>query len=182
MSLGTSLIELARDFVSASTERRRQNIRDALAEMMKELGDGCLFGGFFNSADDRYAKILPTTWKYLSDHGWIQDHGYNRVELTGRGWREGIRALQLNDDPQFRAKMSSLAATLKRCVKGRQREEFIDVFSAAQESELTPEFVVNVIESKVLDNCFNMQGAHFAHDDHNRYLIIVPIDFGLPPL
>jgi hypothetical protein len=74
--------------------------------------------------------------------------------------------------------MSKLAAILKDQVTGRREERYLHVSQAARITGLPEDLIYNMLESKLLDHCFNMNGATLQADG----TIVVPIDFGQEPL
>ena len=168
--------------MTVSRDARVDNLAKALKLVTQEVGENPMWLVFIDGKKPEYQDILPTTWKEMVDRHMVKDHGWGTYQLTGYGWLEGVQLLALPETPGFRQKMSGLAATLKRRVKGRQQEALVDVWTVAKESGVTVDFVWNAIESKLLDNCFGMKGASFNPNDQNRHCVIIPIDFGMEPL
>jgi hypothetical protein len=168
--------------VTLSRDARIENFSLALKLMTREVGDHQIWQVFIEADKPEYQAILPTTWKELVDRSMVKDRGWNTYQITGSGWLAGVQLLDLPNTPDFQRKMSRLAATLKKQIKGRQEEALMDVWALANESGLTEEFIWNAIESRLLDTCFNLKGAAFDPYDQNRNYVIIPIDFGMEPL
>src|ERR1017187_8848436 len=144
--------------MTVSRDDRVVDLADALRKMAEHVGENAVWRVDISIEDERYRDVLATTWKELLDRGLIKSFSHNRYQLTTIGWRKGVQLLELDKEPAFRGKLSSLAATLKDQVKGRREEAYLDIFHAAQLSGLTEDLVCNVIESRLLDHCFNMKG------------------------
>jgi len=164
--------------MTLSREDRIQDLADALRRMTEDVSEQAVWRVDVEIKSERYQHIRNTTWKELIDRGWAKWFTYNTCQLTMVGWRKGIQLLGLDKDPNFRAKLSHLAAVLKDEVKGRHEEVYLDVFHAAERSWLTEDLVYNIIESKLLDYAFTIKGAWLDTDS----TIVIPIDFGMPPL
>jgi hypothetical protein len=82
-------------------------------------------------------------------------------------------------DPDLKAKLSKLTATMKDAVKGRHEDAYFYVHELAGASGLPENFIINVVESRIIDRCFNMRGAEW--EDYLKS-VRVPLEFGLPPL
>jgi hypothetical protein len=168
--------------MTVSRDTRMDNLAKALKLMTQEVGENAIFRVVIEADKPEYAGILPTTWKELVDRYMVKDHGWDRYQLTGFGWLKGVQLLGLPEAPEFKRKMSQLAAALKGQVKGRQQEALVDVWAVAKESGVSEDFVWNAIESRLLDSCFRIKGAAFDPCDQNRNYVIIPIDFGMEPL
>jgi hypothetical protein len=148
--------------------------------LQEDVGEQAVWRVEIGIESARYTDIHATTWKELLDRGFIKWFFVNTYQLTYQGWLKGIQLRHHDESPEFRAKMSKLAATLKDQVKGRREEAYMDVSQVAELTGLTEDFIYNAIESRLLDACFNIVGATF--DNPNSSEIIVPIDFGQEPL
>jgi hypothetical protein len=164
--------------MTVSRNDRVADLADALRKMTEDVGENAVWRVDISIESERYRHVRATTWKELLDRGLIKWFFHNTYQLTTIGWRKGVQLLELDKDPEFRGKLSRLAATLKDQVKGRYEEAYLDLFHAAQLSELTEDFICNIIESRLLDHCFNMKGARLDTDN----TIVIPIDFGMEPL
>jgi hypothetical protein len=165
--------------MTLSRDARGQNVVDALCKMSEDVGEQAVWRVDISIESDRYKDIYATTWKWLLDQGLIKWLAFNTYQLTYEGWLKGIQLRHHDESPVFRAKMSSLASTLKNQVKGRREEAYLDVSQVSALTGLTEDFIFNAIESRLLDNCFNMIGATL--DNPNSSEIVIPIDFGQEP-
>ena len=75
--------------------------------------------------------------------------------------------------------LSRLSAALKDAVKGRSSPAFIYVDVLSNTSNVSENFIYNVIEGQALNFQFGISGATWEH--HGR-LIRIPLDFGMRPL
>ncbi|MGC9972554.1 MAG: hypothetical protein ABSE56_18380 [Bryobacteraceae bacterium] len=164
--------------MTKSREDRVANLALALKLMTEDAGENALYRIDININAERYRQIYATTWKELLDRGLVEYFFIDTYHLTTLGWRNGVQLMKLHEEPAFRQKMSKLAAILKDQVTGRREERYLHVSQAARITGLPEDLIYNMLESKLLDHCFNMNGATLQADG----TIVVPIDFGQEPL
>jgi|GEM_PF-5299190 len=164
--------------MTRSREDRVANLALALKLVAEEVGENALYRIDIDINSERYRQIYRTTWKEMLDRGLVEYFFIDTYHLTTVGWRKGVQLLKLNEEATFRQKMSRLAATLKDQVKERREEQYLHVSQAAQMTGLAEDLIWNMLESKLLDYCFNMKGAKLDTDG----TIVIPIDFGQEPL
>ncbi|MGA2274436.1 MAG: hypothetical protein ABSH00_12845 [Bryobacteraceae bacterium] len=164
--------------MTKSREDRVANLLLALKLMTEDVGENALYRTDIAVDSERYRQVYGTTWKELLDRGLIEYFCLDTYHLTPTGWGKGVQLLKLNEDATFGQKMSKVAATLKDQVKGRRDEQYLHVSQAAQMTGLAEDLIWNMLESKLLDHCYNMKGAVLGTDG----IIVIPIDFGQEPL
>jgi hypothetical protein len=98
--------------------------------------------------------------------------------LTGAGWRRALDVTGRLSDTEFETIFSSICKTLKSSVKSRSEEAYLYPSDVARDTGVTEEFLTNVIDSRLIDHHFNIQGAEWEQDG----LIRVPINFGHRPV
>jgi hypothetical protein len=168
--------------MTLSKQDRDEDLNSAVRMMMEELGPSWYALLFPDGDKPPYDKVLPTSWRELTRRGYIKDLGLKRYELTATGWLYGVELLDLCNQPEFRAQMSRLSATLKGYVKGRAEDALKDIYSVATDSDVSEGFVRNAIKSKLLDRAFKLRGAYFPPaEDKRQHYIVIPSDYGLEP-
>jgi hypothetical protein len=171
--------------MSISREQRHENTRLALSLLLKCFGEDTMIGNLCDSADPVFKDVLPTTWLELERRGFVERTPLmcesTRYEFTGAGWYAALEVAGRLQDAGFVAKLGAIAKVLKSAVKDRREDAILYSDSVASEAGCSDEFIYNVIESRALDRCFNMQGAVWEAGTATK-IIHVPADFGLPPL
>ena len=168
--------------MSLSKEERVADCNLALRLMCEAVGDKDLLLAECEIASPPFDAIRNTTWQQLEYDCLIKDSstiGCRRYILTGDGWR---KALDLNWDAyktQFMTRLSTLSKALKDIVKGRSEDGYTYADALANQTGIPAAWISNVIEAKLLDNQFDMQGVEW-YDDSGT--IVIPLSFGLRPL
>jgi hypothetical protein len=157
--------------MTISRDERVADLADTLRKMTEDVGESAVWRVDISVDSERYRQVRATTWKELLDRGLIKWFCRDTYQLTEFGWGKGIQLLELDKDPVFRGKLSKLSATLKDQVKGRHEEGYLDVYHAAQLSGLPEDLIFNIIESRILEHSFNMNGARLDSDN----TIVIPI-------
>jgi len=168
--------------MSLSVESRRNNFEEALRLMVQEVGDAYFGRVFIDIGSERYANILGTTWKELKDRFLVALPFFGTAILTPYGWLEGVKLLQLQETSTFIDHMARLSAALKGLVKGREHEALTSTWQLSEMTGIDTEIILNLIESRAIQEFFGVNGAELDVNDTNRNCILVPIDYGLRPL
>jgi hypothetical protein len=82
------------------------------------------------------------------------------------------------DDESVQGRLAELTATLKRKVKGRTASAVVDLDSAAEESGISPGWIFNAIDSRLINRVHRRRDASWLEGARGR-LIVVPVDFGM---
>ena len=165
--------------MSYSIDARLKSQSDTLLQMFQMLGEHQvnLFEFFFR--DTPLSDSPKTTIRELEENGYItQGDIFTRCYLTGDGW---IKALELSGtigSSEVNEKAGKLCAYLKRLIKGRNEDAYVDYRTLAAETGLSEGFVWNAIESRLLEVLFNQKGAWWERSDFKAD-IQVPLNFGL---
>jgi len=167
--------------MSLSPKDRQENTNSALILMLQELGEGSIGLRRFDPTSPAFAGIYPTTWKELEDQSWVEpcptlDRRF--CKLTPEGWRVAID-LVWNADPMFQDRLAKIAAALKARVKGRDTDALVSVESLAAETSIPANWILNAINSRLLEYRFRKRGAYWVGNSPNM-TILVPVNFGLP--
>lgn len=168
--------------MSLSKEDRLKALADALTLMLERLGDKALDSEIFYMNEDPFNRVPKTTWRELEEYGFTErcdTIGHPQCRLTGLGWYNALLVTDRLSDPQFNCRLSKLTAALKDAVKGTHEDAYLYTDQLASASGLTEDFVVNAIESRLIDRHFSIQGVEW---EHQWKLIRIPLDFGLRPL
>ncbi len=169
--------------MTISKEDRPVNMEQALTLLIRDLQDKAVNEMVFYVDRPEYTDIFSTTWQELRDRFMLTQIPQTHMHwLTGRGWYTGMKVSGKTSDPSFAQQMSKLSATLKNYVRGRQDEKLVTVFNVAQDASLPFGFVYNAIESRLLDQEFNMKGAEWTIQRDPKLVIRVPPNFGHEPL
>jgi hypothetical protein len=171
--------------MSLSEEERLRNLHLALGLMLQELGDNSIDVGIFELKAEKFKDVRSTTWKELEDRYWIERMdtiGHPMCRLTGSGWLAAIDLSWGDVKTLFEARLSTLAATLKGEVKGRDEDGYVYLDSLATISGLPENWIYNAIEARLLEHRFNRKGAYWYDPRAGSRLIHIPVDFGLEPL
>ena len=165
--------------MSLSKQARIDNMLLALNLMLNELGDNPYDFLFANANAIEYEAIESTTWKELIDQGLIKNvKSTASMFFTGRGWRTIVMHLKLHEEEEFRGHLSKLSAALKAHVKGRQKPAIVDVHTLSRDTDLPLSFILNVLQSHMIDHVFKIKGARVS----DRIVVEIPLDYGLTPL
>ena len=80
----------------------------------------------------------------------------------------------------FKQKLGTLSAALKdRLGDDRWHPQLVGTHDLATETGLSWDFIVNVLESEMIEEIFKIKGAEISDD---RVIITVPMDYGHRPL
>jgi hypothetical protein len=164
--------------VTISKTNREQDAANALKLMVSELGEEAFKYSWVDAENELFRSILVTTWRELEERGVVINRGYNEYSLTAIGWLCGIEILGLPEQTEFKSRMSRLSACLKAFVKSRSEHALVEIDDIATSSGLSESFVRNAIESRLLDQVFNIIGAYLAPDDANQHWVVIPINYG----
>lgn len=168
--------------MSLSKEDRLKALADALKQIMERLGDKALDTEYFYMNEDPFNRIPKTTWRELEDLGFTErcdTLGHPQCQLTGLGWYNAIVITDRIATPAFKERLSKLTAAMKDQVKGRHEDAFLYTDQMASVAGVPEDFVVNAVESRLIDQHFKIQGARW---EHQWKLIRIPLEFGLRPL
>jgi len=164
--------------MTISRNDRIADLADALKRMTEDVGEQAVWRVDISTESERYNHINNTTWKELLDRGLVKWFCPGFCQLTTAGWRKGVQLLGWDRGPMLQGKLSKLAATLKDQVKGRHDEAYLYLQQAAQLSGLSEDLICNIVEGRLFEHSFGFKGAKLDTDN----TIVIPIDFGMPPL
>jgi hypothetical protein len=168
--------------MSLSEDDRLKALADALTLMLERLGDKALDSEIFNMNATPFDRVPKTTWREMEQFGFTErcdTIGHPRCRFTGLGWYNSLVVTDRLSDSQFKTRLSKLTAVLKDAVKGRHEDAYLYIGQLASASGISEDFIINAIESRLIDRHFSIQGAEW---EHQWQLIRVPLDFGLRPL
>lgn len=171
--------------MSLSKQDRADNLKLAYRLIMDALGDDAITNVRFELDAAAFAEILPTTWKELDRHGFI-DTGHSTFGkrafcLTGYGWSEACKQLRLLTE--WRPQIIALRAAIKDCLKGRHSDAMVQLEEIAYRSGLSQSWVKNAIESDLLMMVFPSDHMCLEWlDPPARRMVKIPSDFGLEML
>ena len=161
--------------MSLSMDERLKARADALALMLDRLGDKALDTEVFNMNEDPFNRVPKTTWRELEEHGFTERCGYLQCEFTGLGWYKALLVTDRIEDAQFKDRLSKLTAAMKDKVKGRNEDAYLYTDQLASAAGVSEDFVINAIESRLIDHHFKIQGAEW---EHQWKLVRIPLEFG----
>jgi hypothetical protein len=167
--------------MTLSKQNREDNIEYALRLMKGKLGDRAMFKEFFDSDDQEFAGVHPTTWKELESKGLVRAHrtlNSADYELLGPGWYCAMAIDDLFDTPEFQEPFGKLSAALKKYVDGRQEEGITSVSRLVEETGLTEDWIYNVITGKIWEYHMKRVGARLDGGE----VVWIPIDFNMEHL
>jgi hypothetical protein len=165
--------------VSLSKQDRENDKALALQLMLKGIGENRINMSFFDTARPPLNVIRKTSWVELQQEQYVAPlFGLSRYALTGAGWLRALRHTGKTKDPVFQRDVGKLFATLKKQVKGRERDGMVTLAAAAQESGLSESWIFNAIESNLLEYEFQKKGAKWCQGFEGT-MIFVPVTFGL---
>jgi len=165
--------------MTISREDRIKDANTALTLLLQSLGEQALIERAFDTTADPFRQINTTTWFYLEKKGWTRTHDNRRYSrLTGAGWLKAIRLIGLANDRIFLANVGKLMAALKVVVKGRKGDYQANILDMAKSSTLSPEFIVNIIESHFISEELRKHGVEW-YPGYPQSLIWIPVDFGM---
>lgn len=169
--------------MSLSKQQRQENLELALKQFASNIGS-CPIGAYIIVPNDgHYQGIFETTWLDLQRHGYLRPYPKfsGRLLLTGLGLRHGLELCGMHQNKQLQEMLGKISKCLKGFVKGRKQAKGINVETIANETGLQKGFIINVIEAELLERWFKQYGTVWAPGFVGS-IIIVPQDFGLPPL
>lgn len=169
--------------MSASEKDRQDNIVMALQLMMQDLGEPYQWQEH-DAKMPKFGGVFRTTWDELVELGLVKPRSFDRYELTGPGWIEGLKIIGAFDDDEFRRKAGLLQKTLKARIKPDNREQWgaADRTELARETGLSEFFVYDAIDSHLLGALFGIIDARWAEGDDMKNCIDIPPRFGLKRL
>ena len=168
--------------MTLSVSEREQNLKQALAIMLDELGDTPLQMGYFDSRSPSFAQIHSTTWVDLVHGGFTKVVAGSFHQPTGRGWRKAMQITDRINEPSFRNQFAAFLAYLKRFVKGRQQDALVDLRKAAKELGIPFGWLCNAVESELVEHlCDGRQGPYW-HSEQASGIVVVPRNFYMLPL
>ena len=143
--------------MTVSSERREADIEKCLLRMADSIGDGYYFEQLFAVKD--FDDILPTTWRELEEHGFVQGKhafGNPQYQLTAHGWIEALRLRAGLDDPELRRRAIVLVQALKTIVDGRDQihDSLADERQLAPSSGLPAGWIHNAMKAGLLQELF----------------------------
>jgi hypothetical protein len=163
--------------MTLSRASRDQNFNDALMRMAQDVGDGPLYDCDFETHDERYRDILPTTWDLLMESGYVKFRWFDSYNLTIDGWAEGVLLLGSHNEPPLSPRLSRLMAVLNDEMKGRKDYEiYLPVSAAAASTGIPEELIRNIIKARLIERVFDRVGVTLDADD----VIVIPRRFGHP--
>lgn len=168
--------------MSLSKEDRMKALADALTLMLERLGDRALDTEIFYMNEDPFSRVPKTTWRELEEYGFTErcdTIGHPQCQFTALGWYNALLVTDRLSDPQFQSRLSQLTAAMKDEVKGRHEDAYLYTDQLASASGVSEDFVINAIESQLIDHQFNIQGAKW---EYQWKMIRIPLEFGLRPL
>jgi len=168
--------------MSLSKDDRLIALAEALTLMLERLGDKTLDTEIFYMNEDPFNRVPKTTWRELEEFEFTNrcdTIGHPQCRLTGLGWYNALLVTDRLSNPQFEARLSKLIAALKDSVKGRHEDAYLYTDQLAAASGLSEDFIINTIESRLIDRHFNIKGAEW---EYQWKVIRIPLDFGLRPL
>lgn len=166
-----------------SVPRRKDDLRRALVKLVEIVGDDYCIEHFFRIDDPRLEGVLTTTWREMSDADLIDLSGHD-FSLTATGWLTGLRIAGKLGSPEVRARALEMVKALKAQVKGRHdlHDEVIDVREFAKEVNLPEGWVVNALDSGLLQKVFPKDRINASLDPEYKVLIRIPPTFGSDPI
>ena len=171
--------------MTISPQKRAHNIDIALRMMMEGLGDKSFSHCLFEVKDPRYSTIIRTTWAELEQSYFIQEDestiGNIHYRLTGQGWIEGLRRTGQLRSEALRHKLIGFMTELKDEVKGRKDDQFVFVNDFAAKTKIAADWIINVVESRLLQREFLDLIVDLDWWSHNNrfYVIRIPVMFGM---
>jgi len=168
--------------MSLSKKQRVTSLADVLTLMLERLGDKAIDAEIYYQNEDPFDGVPQTTWRELEKFGLTKRFdtiGHPQWQLTGVGWCKALSITKRLSDPQFVSRLSKLTAAMKDAVKGRSEDAYLYVDELVSTSGLGEGFVINAIESRLIDRHFKIQGAKWEHPGKS---VRVPLNFGLRPL
>jgi hypothetical protein len=168
--------------MSLSKEDRLKALADALTLMIERLGDKALDTEIFYMNADPFSRVPKTTWRELEEYGFTErcdTIGHPQCRFTGLGWYKAVMVTDRIARPEFRERLSKLTAAMKDQVKGRCEDACLYTNQLASAAGVSEDFVINAIESRIIEHHFKIQGAEW---EHQGKLIRIPLEFGLRAL
>ena len=133
---------------------------------------GC--GDVFYRGDAPFNEISADTWKELLDDRYIAEV-YERYGLTGAGWRRALQVIGKLYDGETIDGLHKLCAKIIEARKDGRLEDPVSIDALADE-DMPVEWISNVIESGLIEECLRQRGVSWADGTYQD--IIVPSDFG----
>jgi len=152
--------------------------------MMQDLGEP-YERQFHNANTTKFAAVDRTTWDELTELNMVKARSYDRYQLTGPGWIEGLKLTGRFEDPEFQQRAGKLSAALKARVKASNRQQRGNAgrTELSRETGLSEFFIHDAIDSHLLAEMFSgMLDASWAEGDNMKNYIDIPRRFGKRPL
>ena len=168
--------------MTLSPQTREEAVRQALTLLLQRVGDESFDVCPIFYSDAPFVQIPRTTWYELRDRGWVnplRKTPHLGCTLSGSGWIQALEVTGRIDAHDFLDRLKRLTSTLKNVVKGRNADEYVKTRGVASAIGTSPQFVFNVIESRLIDHHFRIYGAEWSDRPH---VIRVPLNFGMHPL
>jgi hypothetical protein len=165
--------------MTLSKKDRSENCLRAVRLMLQRLSDSAIDETLFDPADATFRDIIPTTWAELVRDGWIIEIPQTQqYSFTGLGWLQAIKLAGQLDDDSLSMKAGRLFATMKDCVKGRNKPVVVKLSELYQDAKVPQGVAFNIIESNIPEEHFGRRGAVWQQRGR---LVLIPVDFNVEP-
>jgi len=169
--------------MSLSIQTRSDDLDWLVRLAMQELGENDFDALFINAEAVPFNEIRHTTWEEAKSRRYLKSQAWRTFQFAEKGWLRGVELLNLTQDPAFAQKLSKLSQTLRSYVTPRPQEaQLVDIFTIASQSGLDHSFIYNAVSTRLIDTTYHRHGVSFDPNDANKHIIVVPIEYGLPPL
>jgi hypothetical protein len=125
-----------------------------------------------------FKPILDTTWTALADHDCIRLTTIWHFQLTPQGWIKAQDVAGTLWNPKTKVDLGLIAKSLKEHLNGRSEPVLVGIDQIVNETKLPHHWVVNVINSHLIEHCLHQKDADWAPDDDMESVILVPNDIG----
>jgi hypothetical protein len=173
-------VEPDAEMTIADTDRRN-DAEKLLGALLEALGDDAIDLRLFDPDSPEFGGFLKTSWSELETSEFVASTpvppGFV-YRLTPTGWVEALVRRGFLDDEHIKDRLASLAAALKRKVKGRVVSAVVDLDTLARESRIPTGWIFNAVDSRLLNRVHRRRDAFWLGGGRGR-LVVVPTDFGM---
>ena len=165
--------------MTISKRSRDQDLDRAFHSLIGEFQHRKICDTSFFPHLEPFSKCRNTTWQGMSKAGWLKEtqiSGKPHYTLTPSGFAEALRRVVIPRDKSLKEQLGRLQGAMKRHVKGRKAEAFVDFEDLRRDSGLPEEFVFNAIECGLAGEILNAHGGSW---ERRGVRVRIPILLGI---
>jgi len=165
--------------MTISKRSRDQDVASAFHTLVDQFLSCKICDATFCPDAEPFSSCRNTTWRSISLGGWLnetENSGRAHYTLTPTGFAEALRRVVIPKDPRLKEQLGQLQGAMKRYVKGRNAEAFVDFEELQRDSGLPEEFVFNAVECRLAEEILNEHGGSW---ERRGVRVRIPILLGI---